>query len=55
MKYLELQSMESFYKRVELGMPVCKIFGRIESSTELIDEWNRKKVQEQVKKGIKTV
>ena len=39
MRYLDLRSVESFYERVKIGLPVCKICGRIESSTELIDEW----------------
>jgi hypothetical protein len=42
MNYLEIKRAESFYSRVKLGMPVCKICGRIESSTELINDWREK-------------
>jgi hypothetical protein len=44
MNYLQLKRPESFYKRLKLGLPCCKIEGRIESSTEMIDEWRYKLV-----------
>ena len=39
MEYLKIKRTESFYGRVKLGLPVCKICGRVESSTELIEAW----------------
>jgi hypothetical protein len=44
MDYLKLKRAESFYLRVKKGLPVCKICGRIESSTEMIEEWRRRLV-----------
>jgi hypothetical protein len=39
MEYLQLKRSESFYLRLKMGLPVCKIVGRLESSTEMIDKW----------------
>lgn len=50
MKYLEIQCAKSFYGRVQIGMPIIKICGRIESSTELIDEWRTKLAKGYLKK-----
>lgn len=55
MKYLKLRSQGAFYDRIKIGLPVCKICGRIESSTELIDEWRITIVRKQINKGKNSV
>ncbi len=54
MHYLQLKRAESFYLRVRMGMPCCKIGGRIESSTEMIDQWRERIVSAKDNKYQKT-
>jgi hypothetical protein len=55
MRYLQLRSVESYYKRIKLGLPACRIRGRVESSTELIEEWRNKMVRGEIKNEVSKV